>query len=125
MFLGAVAAISLVVGGIGIMNIMLVSVTERTREIGIRKALGATYIVIVTQFLIEAVVISLMGGLIGIALGIGASKLIGLASGMSTVISVPTIVLSFAFSMAIGLVFGIYPARKAAKLNPIDALHYE
>lgn len=125
LFLGAVAAISLGVGGIGIMNIMLVSVTERTREIGIRKALGATYFVIVTQFLIEAVVISLMGGLIGIALGIGASKLIGLASGMSTVISVPTIVLSFAFSMAIGLVFGIYPARKAAKLNPIDALHYE
>ena len=125
LFLGAVAAISLVVGGIGIMNIMLVSVTERTREIGIRKALGATYFVIVTQFLIEAVVISLMGGLIGIALGIGASKLIGLASGMSTVISVPTIALSFAFSMAIGLVFGIYPARKAAKLNPIDALHYE
>ena len=125
LFLGAVAAISLVVGGIGIMNIMLVSVTERTRAIGIRKALGATYFVIVTQFLIEAVVISLMGGLIGIALGIGASKLIGLASGMSTVISVPTIVLSFAFSMAIGLVFGIYPARKAAKLNPIDALHYE
>lgn len=125
LFLGAVAAISLVVGGIGIMNIMLVSVTERTREIGIRKALGATYFVIVTQFLIEAVVISLMGGLIGIAIGIGASKLIGLASGMSTVISVPTIVLSFAFSMAIGLVFGIYPARKAAKLNPIDALHYE
>lgn len=125
LFLGAVAAISLVVGGIGIMNIMLVSVTERTREIGIRKALGATYFVIVTQFLIEAVVISLMGGLIGIALGIGASKLIGLASGMSTVISVPTIVLSFAFSMAIGLVFGIYPARKAAKFNPIDALHYE
>ena len=119
LFLGAVAAISLVVGGIGIMNIMLVSVTERTREIGIRKALGATYFVIVTQFLIEAVVISLMGGLIGIALGIGASKLIGLASGMSTVISVPTIVLSFAFSMAIGLVFGIYPARKAAKLNPL------
>ena len=125
LFLGAVAAISLVVGGIGIMNIMLVSVTGRAREIGIRKALGATYFVIVTQFLIEAVVISLMGGLIGIALGIGASKLIGLASGMSTVISVPTIVLSFAFSMAIGLVFGIYPARKAAKLNPIDALHYE
>ena len=125
LFLGAVAAISLVVGGIGIMNIMLVSVTEQTREIGIRKALGATYFVIVTQFLIEAVVISLMGGLIGIALGIGASKLISLASGMSTVISVPTIVLSFAFSMAIGLVFGIYPARKAAKLNPIDALHYE
>lgn len=125
LFLGAVAAISLVVGGIGIMNIMLVSVTERTREIGVRKALGATYSVIVTQFLIEAVVISLMGGIIGIVLGIGASKLIGIASGMSTVISIPTIVMSFAFSMAIGLIFGIYPARKAAKLNPIDALHYE
>lgn len=125
LFLGAVAAISLVVGGIGIMNIMLVSVTERTREIGVRKALGATYNVIVTQFLIEAVVISLMGGIIGIILGIGSSKLIGMASGMSTVISVPTIVMSFAFSMAIGLIFGIYPARKAAKLNPIDALHYE
>ena len=121
LFLGAVAAISLVVGGIGIMNIMLVSVTERTREIGVRKALGATYSVIVTQFLIEAVVISLMGGIIGIILGIGSSKLIGMASGMSTVISIPTIVMSFAFSMAIGLIFGIYPARKAAKLNPIDA----
>ena len=125
LFLGAVAAISLVVGGIGIMNIMLVSVTERTREIGVRKAIGATYSVIVTQFLIEAVVISLMGGIIGIILGIGSSKLIGMASGMSTVISIPTIVMSFAFSMAIGLIFGIYPARKAAKLNPIDALHYE
>ena len=125
LFLGAVAAISLVVGGIGIMNIMLVSVTERTLEIGVRKALGATYSVIVTQFLIEAVVISLMGGFIGIAFGIGASKVIGMVSGMSTVVSVPTIIMSFAFSMAIGLIFGIYPARKAAKLNPIDALHYE
>ena len=125
LFLGAVAAISLVVGGIGIMNIMLVSVTERTREIGVRKALGATYSVIVTQFLIEAVVISLMGGFIGIASGIGASKVIGMVSGMSTIVSVPTIIMSFAFSMAIGLIFGIYPARKAAKLNPIDALHYE
>ena len=125
LFLGAVAAISLVVGGIGIMNIMLVSVMERTREIGVRKALGATYSVIVTQFLIEAVVISLMGGFIGIAFGIGASKVIGMVSGMSTIVSVPTIIMSFAFSMAIGLIFGIYPARKAAKLNPIDALHYE
>ena len=125
LFLGAVAAISLVVGGIGIMNIMLVSVTERTREIGVRKALGATYSVIVTQFLIEAVVISLMGGFIGIAFGIGASKVIGMVSGMSTIVSVPTIIMSFAFSMAIGLIFGIYPARKAAKLNPIDALDYE
>ena len=125
LFLGAVAAISLVVGGIGIMNIMLVSVTERTREIGVRKAVRATYSVTVTQFLIEDVVIRLMGGFIGIAFGIGASKVIGMVSGMSTIVSVPTIIMSFAFSMAIGLIFGIYPARKAAKLNPIDALHYE
>ena len=123
--LGSIAAISLLVGGIGIMNIMLVSVTERTREIGIRKALGATYNVIVTQFLIEAVVISLMGGIIGIIFGIGASQLISKFSGMSTVLSIPTIFLSFGFSIAIGLVFGVYPARKAARLNPIDALHYE
>ena len=115
LFLGAVAAISLVVGGIGIMNIMLVSVTERTREIGIRKALGATYFVIVTQFLIEAVVISLMGGLIGIALGIGASKLISLASGMSTVISVTNpLCYPLPSRWLLGLVFGIYPARKAS-----------
>ncbi|MBE6079487.1 MAG: FtsX-like permease family protein [Veillonella sp.] len=125
LFLGAVAAISLVVGGIGIMNIMLVSVTERTREIGVRKALGATYRVIVMQFLIEAVVISLVGGFIGILVGIGASKLIGALTSMKTVISMGPILLSFGFSMAIGLVFGLYPARKAAKLNPIDALHYE
>lgn len=125
LFLGAVAAISLVVGGIGIMNIMLVSVTERTREIGVRKALGATYRVIVMQFLIEAVVISLVGGAIGILVGIGASKMIGALTSMKTVISMGPILLSFGFSMAIGLVFGLYPARKAAKLNPIDALHYE
>ena len=125
LFLGAVAAIWLVVGGIGIMNIMLVSVTERTREIGVRKALGATYRVIVMQFLIEAVVISLVGGAIGILVGIGASKLIGALTSMKTVISMGPILLSFGFSMAIGLVFGLYPARKAAKLNPIDALHYE
>ena len=125
LFLGAVAAISLIVGGIGIMNIMLVSVTERTREIGVRKALWATYRVIVMQFLIEAVVISLVGGAIGILVGIGASKLIGALTSMKTVISMGPILLSFGFSMAIGLIFGLYPARKAAKLNPIDALHYE
>lgn len=125
LFLGAVAAISLLVGGIGIMNIMLVSVTERTREIGVRKALGATYRVIVMQFLIEAVVISLIGGAIGVVFGIGASKLISAATSMKTVISMGPILLSFGFSMAIGLIFGIYPARKAAKLNPIDALHHE
>lgn len=125
MFLGSVAAISLVVGGIGIMNIMLVSVTERTREIGVRKALGATYRTIVMQFLIEAVVISLVGGAIGIIIGIGASKAIAALTSMKTVISMGPILLSFGFSMAIGLIFGLYPARKAAKLNPIDALHYE
>lgn len=107
------------------MNIMLVSVTERTREIGVRKALGATYRVIVTQFLIEAVVISLMGGIIGIIIGILAAYGISAATKMQTVISIPTIIASFAFSMGIGLIFGLYPAQKAAKLNPIDALHYE
>lgn len=125
LFLGSVAAISLLVGGIGIMNIMLVSVTERTREIGVRKALGATYRVIVMQFLIEAVVISLVGGAIGIVVGIGSAQLISALTGMQTVVSMGPILLSFGFSMAIGLVFGLYPARKAAKLNPIDALHYE
>lgn len=125
LFLGAVAAISLVVGGIGIMNIMLVSVTERTREIGVRKALGATYQTIITQFLIEAVVISLVGGAIGVILGIGASKVIASLAHLQTVVTAGPILMSFGFSMAIGLVFGIYPAQKAAKLNPIDALHYE
>lgn len=121
LFLGAVAAISLVVGGIGIMNIMLVSVTERTREIGVRKALGATYSVIVTQFLIEAVVISLMGGFIGIAFGIGASKVIGMVSGMSTIVSVPTIIMSFAFSMAIGLIL-VY-TQPVKRLSSIQSMH--
>ena len=125
LFLGAVAAISLLVGGIGIMNIMLVSVTERTREIGVRKALGATYRTIITQFLIEAIVISLVGGAIGIVVGIGASQLIAAVAKLKTVITTGPILMSFGFSMTIGLVFGLYPARKAAKLNPIDALHYE
>ena len=125
LFLGAVAAISLLVGGIGIMNIMLVSVTERTREIGVCKALGATYRTIITQFLIEAIVISLVGGAIGIVVGIGASQLIAAVAKLKTVITTGPILMSFGFSMTIGLVFGLYPARKAAKLNPIDALHYE
>ncbi len=125
LFLGAIAAISLLVGGIGIMNIMLVSVTERTREIGVRKALGATFNTIMTQFLIEAVVISLLGGLIGVIAGIGSAYAVANAMKMPTVISGGTILLSFGFSMMIGLGFGLYPARKAARLNPIDALHYE
>ncbi len=124
-FLGSIAAISLIVGGIGIMNIMLVSVTERTKEIGIRKALGATYHMIIIQFLIEAVTISIAGGLIGVVLGVAISQLIPNFIGMSTVITGAPIVGSFLFSVVIGLVFGLYPAQKAAKLNPIDALHYE
>lgn len=125
LFLGSIASISLLVGGIGIMNIMLVSVTERTREIGIRKALGATYNMIVAQFLIEAIFISLSGGIIGMILGVSATKLVGLLTGIKTVIYFGPIIGSFMFSVAVGLVFGLYPAQKAAKLNPIDALHYE
>ncbi len=125
MLLGAVAAVSLLVGGIGIMNIMLVSVTERTREIGIRLAIGALEREVLLQFLIEAVVLSSLGGLIGIALATGAS--IGLAGMMGvTYLFDPTInLLSFLFSAAIGVVFGYFPARRAAGLNPIDALRHE
>lgn len=125
LFLGSVAAISLLVGGIGIMNIMMVSVTERTREIGIRKALGATYKAIMTQFLIESVVIGVIGGLIGIGFGCTASELISRFGGFNTVITISPILLSFSFSVGIGLFFGIYPARKAALLDPIEALRYE
>ena len=123
--LGNIAAISLLVGGIGIMNIMLVSVTERTREIGIRKALGATYNMIIVQFLIESVTVSVAGGLIGVLFGIGISKVIPLVTSLHTLLSVTPIVGSFLFSVFIGLIFGLYPAQKAARLNPIDALHYE
>ena len=123
--LAGIAAISLVVGGIGIMNIMLVSVTERTREIGIRKALGATYNNILLQFLIEAMVIGVVGGTLGVILGIGSSYAISYFAGWQTVISIPTIIIAVVFSVGIGLFFGIYPARKAALLDPIEALRYE
>ena len=125
MLLGSIAAISLLVGGIGIMNIMMVSVTERTREIGIRKALGATYRDIMLQFLLESIVIGLIGGIGGILLGIASAYAISVIGGLNTVISVLSILVSFGFSIAIGLFFGIYPARKAALLDPIEALRYE
>ena len=124
-FLGAIAAISLLVGGIGIMNIMLVSVTERTREIGIRKAVGAKRRDILMQFLIEAVVLSVAGGLTGILLGVGIAKLVTMTGQMVTVVSPGSVFLAIGFSVAVGLFFGIYPARRAAALNPIDALRYE
>ncbi|WP_018132227.1 ABC transporter permease [Effusibacillus pohliae] len=125
LFLGGVAAISLIVGGIGVMNIMLVSVTERTREIGIRKALGARYRDLLMQFLIEAVVLSLIGGVIGILLGAVGSSLVGRAMNLATELSVGAILTAFGFSGLIGIIFGVFPARKAAKLEPIDALRYE
>ena len=125
LLLACVAGISLLVGGIGIMNIMMVSVTERTREIGIRKALGATYNNIMFQFLIEAVFVGIIGGLIGIGVGCGLAMAISKFGGFTTVITLAPIIISFIFSVGISLFFGIYPARKAAKLDPIDALRYE
>jgi putative ABC transport system permease protein len=123
--LASIASVSLLVGGIGIMNIMLVSVTERTREIGIRMSIGARSRDILTQFLIEALVLSLLGGIIGIILGITGSSLISGIAKWPTIVTAFSIILSFGFSIAIGIFFGFYPARKAAMLNPIDALRYE
>lgn len=123
--LGAIASVSLVVGGIGIMNIMLVSVTERTREIGLRLAVGAKAGDILTQFLVEAITLSLIGGLIGIALGLGASILVSYLAQWSTLISGGAVIMAFAFSALVGIGFGYYPARKAAFLDPIEALRYE
>jgi len=122
---GVIAAISLLVGGIGIMNIMLVSVTERTREIGIRMAVGARARDILLQFLIEAVALSSTGGIVGILCGIGGAKLITVIKEWPTLVSTNSIVIAFAFSAAVGVFFGFYPARKASQLDPIDALRYE
>jgi putative ABC transport system permease protein len=123
--LAGVAAVSLVVGGIGIMNIMLVSVTERTREIGVRKALGATANNILFQFLIEAVVLCLLGGMIGIAIGTGGAMILSRVNNWNTAMSSQSILLAFGFSAVVGVVFGVWPARRAAKLDPITALRYE
>jgi putative ABC transport system permease protein len=123
--LGAIAGISLLVGGIGIMNIMLVSVTERTREIGIRKAVGAKRRDILLQFLVEAVVLSMLGGFVGILLGVLASGLLSNLVDLQTVVTLGAVLLATGFSAAVGLFFGIYPATRAARLNPIDALRYE
>ena len=124
-FLGAIAGISLLVGGIGIMNIMLVSVTERTREIGIRKAVGARKSDILVQFLLEAIVLSLVGGVIGILLGVGMGQLVNLTGLMTSVVTTNSVLLAVGFSAAVGLFFGIYPANRAASLHPIEALRYE
>ncbi len=123
--LASIAGVSLLVGGIGIMNIMLVSVTERTREIGVRKALGATRKNIMLQFLVEAVALCLMGGILGIALGVGASSALATFAGWNTMISAPAIGVAFAFSAAVGVFFGLWPARRASLLDPIESLRYE
>ena len=125
LLLGAIAGISLIVGGVGIMNITLASVTERTREIGIRKAIGATYNSIMLQFLIESTMISIIGGIIGIFIGIVAAQLISKFGNFTTVISGLSIAASFGFALFVGVFFGMLPARKAARLDPIDALRYE
>jgi macrolide transport system ATP-binding/permease protein len=125
LLLAGIAIVSLIVGGIGIMNIMFVSVTERTREIGIRKAIGAQRRDILGQFLIEAIIVSLSGGIIGIGLGMGVSKIMGRFGGWNTVITPGSVLLAFCFAFAVGLFFGFYPARKASGLNPIEALRYE
>lgn len=125
LLLGSIAAISLLVGGIGIMNIMLVSVSERTREIGLRKAIGANNKDIMVQFLIEAILMSFIGGVAGILLGTGVSVLITFFAGWAVRVSSSSIILATTFSLAVGIVFGLWPAQKASKLDPIEALRYE
>jgi putative ABC transport system permease protein len=125
MVMVAIASISLLVGGIGIMNIMLASVLERTREIGVRRAIGARQRDVVRQFLIETTIISLTGGVVGILLGVGMSQLIGVLAGWSTIVTTMSIVLAFGVSVAIGIGFGLYPAVRASRLDPVKALHYE
>ena len=123
--LAAIASVSLLVGGIGIMNIMLVSVTERTREIGLRMAVGAADQDILLQFLVEAVTLAVIGGVVGIAAGLAGSRAISYFAEWRTLVMPDTIVLAFGFAAAIGIFFGFYPARKAARLDPIEALRYE
>ncbi|MGX1194177.1 ABC transporter permease [Metabacillus sp. SLBN-84] len=125
LIIGSIAGISLFVGGIGVMNIMLVSVTERTREIGIRKALGATKRQILTQFLIESITLTLIGGIIGILLGAGGASLVSVFAGWPSLVSWQVVLGGLAFSMVIGIIFGMLPANKAARLDPIDSLRYE
>jgi putative ABC transport system permease protein len=125
MVMVAIASISLLVGGIGIMNIMLASVMERTREIGVRRAIGAKRRDVIRQFLIETTIISLAGGVLGVIVGVGLSQLIGYFAGWSTIVTTTSILLAFFVSVAIGLVFGLYPAVRAASLDPVKALHYE
>ena len=125
LLLGIVAAISLLVGGVGIMNIMLVSVKERKREIGLRKSVGATSRAILLQFLIESIILSVIGGIIGIVLGIGISLLVSKFAGWMVVVTYSAVTLSFVFSASVGIIFGFWPARRASMLSPIEALLYK
>jgi putative ABC transport system permease protein len=125
MVMVAIASISLLVGGIGIMNIMLASILERTHEIGVRRAVGARQRDVLRQFLVEAILISFVGGLLGIGCGFGISRLVAVMAGWSTIVTLNSIMLAFLVSVSVGLIFGIYPAVKAARLDPVEALRYE